>query len=80
MACLDMTIQKGESEVITINATKLFCKSNDNDPIITFEHAKYTIGLATYKSLITPYTSFNIANIHNIDLIPAIPLNIFWLL
>ncbi len=25
----------------------------------------------------TPYTSLNIANIHNIDLIPGTPLNIF---
>ncbi len=28
----------------------------------------------------TPYTPFNIANVHNIDLIPATPLNIFRLL
>ncbi len=34
----------------------------------------YTIGP------MIPYTPLNIANIHNIDLIHAIPLNIFWLL
>ncbi len=28
----------------------------------------------------TPYTPLNIANIHNIVLIPATPLNIFWIL
>ncbi len=28
----------------------------------------------------TPYTPLNIDNIHNIDLIPTTPLNIFWIL
>ncbi len=33
-----------------------------------------------YVGPMTSYTPLNIANIHNIDLISTIPLNIFWIL
>ncbi len=33
--------------------------------------------LTQYKGSMTPYTPLNIANICNIDLLPATPLNIF---
>ncbi len=40
---------------------------------------KAELGIAPIGSM-TPYTPLNIGNIHNIDLIPATLLNIFWIL
>ncbi len=39
-----------------------------------------TVQVKEARGPMTPYTPLNITNVHNIDLIPATPLNIFRLL
>ncbi len=49
-------------------------KSHNMKALVILSHNHHLLGP------MTPYTASNIANIHNIDLIHATPLNIFWLL